>query len=150
MSLYVHDTFVHVHRPVPVCVCFNTLVGCVTKPSPVLSHLNNYCARLSCWPVGTLRRLNSTLCLVYKTTAGHTGDHGCPLQHGHNTLLHLVFLNSQIKCHSFMSIWWHPEIGSLVKEIIRASTSKGYSFCPHFLAFTTFSSDELWQERQVE
>lgn len=57
---------------VPVCACINTQVCCVTKPSPVLGHLSNYCARLSCWPVGTLRRLNSELSLVYKTTAGQT------------------------------------------------------------------------------
>lgn len=58
--------------------------ACAVKPSPVVSHLFSsgtawqFGCPLSYWPKGTLRCLNSTLCLVCKTTAVWTGDHGRP------------------------------------------------------------------------
>lgn len=80
-SMHVHvfvcvcecETFVRAHQCAePLCACIYTRICCVMKPSPVLSHLSNYSAMVSCWPLGTLHRLNSVLSLVYKTTAGQT------------------------------------------------------------------------------
>lgn len=88
-------TFLYVFMRVKhlcVCVCDYTRVCCVMRPSPVLSHLSNYSARLSCWPVGS-SFLILTACSVGSTkqqlVRQDTG--GCPFQHHNNTLLHLVF-----------------------------------------------------------
>lgn len=85
-------------------------VAYVTKPSPVISHLNNVCVRMICWPEGTLRCLNSALCLVYKTTAGRTGGHGCSVQLENNTPAcfqkqcnEICFFNKKQMLHKYIS-----------------------------------------------
>lgn len=98
----------HINDSAALCVCvcvfIYTWVCCVMKPSPVLSHLSNYSARLS-WPVGTLRRLNSTLSLVYKTTAGQTGEHTAALAPIITTPCSILFYKTVIKSTIFYEHW---------------------------------------------